>query len=270
MKLLAGLLILGLLLNACTNNNNNQPVSNTGPSTPLINFSVVKTFPHDTTLFTEGFLVHDGQFFESTGSPEQLTQTRSMIGVIDTMTGKLNKKVALDPHKYFGEGIVFLKNKLYQLTYRNHICFVYDAITFKQIDQFKFENNEGWSLTSNGTDIIMSDGTDKLTYIDPNTFKPLKELEVTQNGFPRDSLNELEYIKGYLYANIWLNSHIVKIDPSNGKVVGELDMTSVIFDARQKNPNADALNGIAYDPVTDKIYVTGKLWPNIYEINFSH
>ena len=116
----------------------------------------------------------------------------------------------------------------------------------------------------------MSDGTDELTFINPDTFTPVKKLKVIQNGMPRDSVNELEYIKGYIYANIWQNSIIIKIDPSNGNVVGQLDMTPLIFDARNKSPNAEALNGIAYDPAGDRIFVTGKLWANIYEVDFPH
>jgi len=124
---------------------------------------------------------------------------------------------------------VFFKGRLYQLTYLNHICFVYDTKTFKPINQFKLENKEGWALTSNGTSIIMSDGTDQLTFLEPENFKPIRKLRVTQNGQPRDSLNELEYIKGYLYANIWTSNYIVKIDPANGKVVGQLDMSTLVF-----------------------------------------
>ena len=263
-----------LLLFACGSNNDRTSSSiestSSTPAVPHIDYRIVKTFPHDTTLFTEGLTVQDGVLFESTGSPAELPQTRSLVGPVDTATGQLHSKIELDKNTYFGEGIVFLKGKLYELTYKNHLCFVYDAKTFKPIGQFNFANNEGWSLTTNDTDLIMDDGTDKLTFIDPATFKPIKKLQVIQNGVPRDSLNELEYINGYIYANIWMNNSIVKIDPSNGNVVGVLDLSGLVFDARNKYSDAEVLNGIAYDKNTDKIYVTGKLWPNIYEINFPH
>jgi glutamine cyclotransferase len=273
MKRISIVLFLALLIYSC-GSNPDKPATTTiepaAPTIPAIGYQVVKTFPHDTTLFTEGFLVHDGQLFESTGSPKELPQTRSLVGPLDTLTGKMSSKIELDKNTYFGEGITFLKGKLFELTYQNHICFVYDAKTFKSIGSFNFDNNEGWSLTTNDTDLIMSDGTDKLTFIDPDTYKPIKKLQVIQNGVPRDSLNELEYIKGFIYANIWQNNTIVKIDPNSGQVVGTLDLSNLVFDARNKYPTAEVLNGIAYDKASDKIYITGKLWPTIYELNFPH
>ena len=237
---------------------------------PVINYSVINSFPHNDSLFTEGFLLHNGQLFESTGSPDDLSQTKSLIGVDDLSTGKFYKKIELDKSKYFGEGISFFKNKLYQLTYKNHLCFVYDAKTFKLLDSLQYNNAEGWSLTDDKTDLIMSDGTDKLTFLNPENFKPVKTLAVTENEEPLDSLNELEYINGYIYANVWQTNFIVKIDTLNGKVVGKLDMSSLVLEAKNKNPAADVLNGIAYDSSADKIYVTGKLWDNIYQVNFTH
>ena len=267
-------LILAVLLYSCGSNPDKPALSTDAPSSvpaiPNIGYQVVKTFPHDTSLFTEGLTVHDGQLFESTGSPQELPQTRSLVGPIDTLTGKMQSKIELDKNTYFGEGIVFLKGKLFELTYKNHVCFVYDAKTFKPAGQFNFDNNEGWSLTTDDSVLIMDDGTDKLTFIDPTTYKPIKKLQVIQNGVPRDSLNELEYIKGYIYANIWQNNTIVKIDPATGKVVGTLDLANLVFDARNKYSTAEVLNGIAYDKANDKIYVTGKLWPTIYEIYFPH
>jgi len=274
MKWLLSLSAFCLVLYSCSSPSDHTSTSidsaTSAPAVPHIDYQIVKSFPHDTSLFTEGLTIQDGRLYESTGSPEELPQTRSLVGPIDTATGKMHEKIELDKHTYFGEGIVFLKGKLYQLTYKNHVCFVYDAKTFKPAGQFNFDNKEGWSLTTNDTDLIMDDGTDKLTFIDPATFKPIRKLQVIQNGVPRDSLNELEYIKGYIYANIWMNNSIVKIDPSTGKVVGVLDLSGVVFDARNKYADAEVLNGIAYDKDKDKIYITGKLWPSIYEINFPH
>jgi len=225
-------------------------------------------FPHDTTSYTEGFLVHDGELFESTGHVPEFPYTRSLFGVVDRRTGKIAVKV--DRESYFVEGIAFLNKKIYQLTYKTQVGFIYDAKTFRQLDSFRYANAEGWGMTTDGIHLIMSDGTAELTFADPAGFRLIKKLKVTENGMPRDSLNELEYIKGFIYANIWYNDHIVKIDPVTGKVVAKLDLTSLGFQARLKHPDEDALNGIAYDAVADKIYVTGKLWPNIYQLNFPH
>ncbi len=254
----------------CNNNNSSTPVDiNAVTKTPLINYAVINSFPHDTTLFTEGLLFHNGQLFESTGSPEELPRTKSLIIKNDLATGKFDKEVEINKTKYFGEGIFFFNNKLYELTYKNHVCFVYDANTFKLLDSVHYTNNEGWSLTCN-KQMIRSDGTDTLTYINPQNFKKVKTLEVTDNGTPLNNLNELEYINGFIYADVWKTNFIVKIDTTNGNVVGKLDLTSLVNDAQNKNPKVDVLNGIAYDSATDKIYVTGKLYSNIYEISFSH
>lgn len=262
-----------LLLGSCNNNTTGEDTTTTtepAATTPIINYTVAKYFVHDTSLFTEGLLFHNGQLFESTGSPEELPNTRSMIGITDLKTGKFTKKVEIDKSKYFGEGIVFFNNKLFQLTYKNQLCFIYDANTFKKTGEFTYANKEGWSLTTDGSSLIMSDGTNVLTYIDPVKYTPTKILSVTENGYPVDKLNELEFIKGFIYANIWLTDYIVKIDPSSGAVVGKIDLSSLTNEAKNKNPNADVLNGIAYDSTTDKVYVTGKLWPVIYEVQFGH
>jgi len=269
-NLLPALLACSILSACHSDTSTSASIADPAPALPNIGFAVTKTFPHDTTLFTEGFLVHNGRLYESTGSPNYLGWARSLVGPIDTATGRLDHKIELDKKIYFGEGISFIKNKLYQLTYENQVAFVYDAGTFKPEGQFKFANRQGWSLTTNDTALIMSDGTDRLTFVNPDDFHPIRQLQVTLNGIPRDSLNELEYIKGYIYANIWEDNYIVKIDPATGKVVGKIDLQPLTDDAKQRSPNADVLNGIAYDAKSDKIYVTGKLWPRIYEISFPH
>lgn len=237
---------------------------------PSLNYSVVHVYPHDTTSYTEGFLVHDHQLYESSGAPAELPQTRSIVGVDNLSSGKLDKKIELDRRLYFGEGIAFFKDKLYQLTYKNHIGFIYDAKTFRRLDSFRFQNKEGWALTTDGVSLIMSDGTSNLTWLDPVSLKPTKVLAVTEGGTPLDSLNELEYIDKYIYANRFLRNYLVKIDPSTGNVIGKLDLGSLVEEEENKDPDVDVLNGIAYDPDGDKIYVTGKLWSGIYQIAFSH
>lgn len=233
-----------------------------------INYKLVNTYPHDTNLFTEGFLIQDGQLYESTGSPDEVT--KSMIGITDLKTGKFQKKIELDNKIYFGEGICALEGKLYQMTYKNQQGFVYDLKSFKQIATFAYSNAEGWGMTTDGKHLIMSDGTDVITYWNPKDLKPIKTLKVTGNGVPQNYLNELEFIKGYIYANIWMSNVIVKIDPTSGVIVGQIDLSPLVYDAKTKSANAEVLNGIAYDAVTDKIYVTGKLWKNIYEVQFDH
>jgi glutaminyl-peptide cyclotransferase len=270
-----GILIFTLAL-AFTGCSNDTPVTenNTTVSTeelvPTIEHTIVSTTPHDSLAYTEGLLFNDGVLYESTGSPDSNPELRSILGTVDMKTGKIDKKAELNRNQYFGEGIVILNGKIYQLTYKNQTGFIYDAKTYKQIGTFNYKNKEGWGMTTDGKNIIMSDGTNALTYLDPETLKPLKTLNVTNGGYSEDNLNELEYIKGYIYANIWTKNYIVKIDPATGKVVGLLDLSSIADDANKKNPDVDVLNGIAYNPVTDKIYVTGKLYRDLYEISFPH
>ena len=272
LPILLAFLFTIFLFGSCKNNSAETEENNSvlPAGTPILNYSVTNSFPHDTSLFTEGFLIHDGQLFESTGSPKELISAKSLIGIVDLKTGKIDEKIKIDKAKYFGEGIVFLKDKLYQLTYKNQICFIYDSKSFKQLGKFNYLNTEGWGLTTDGKDLIMSDGTDTLTFLDPNDLKPIKTLTVTENGLPMKSLNELEYIKGFIYANIWTTDFIAKIDPVSGRVVGKLNLSSLVNEAKNKNPKADVLNGIAYDSTSNKIFVTGKLWPNIYQLDFPH
>lgn len=240
------------------------------PGVPVINYAVKNYYAHHTSLFTEGLLFHNGQLYESTGSPAELPETKSLIGITDLATGKFSKKIELDRTKYFGEGIVFLGNRLFQLTYKAQVGFIYDAASFKKTGEFTYSNLEGWSLTTDGKDLIMSDGTSKLTFMDTTNFKPIRILSVTINGLPQESLNELEYINGFIYANIWMSNYVVKINPADGKIIGKLDLSSLALEAKNKNPRADVLNGIAYDSATDRIFVTGKMWANIYQIDFAH
>jgi glutamine cyclotransferase len=234
---------------------------------PVLDYSVVATLPHDTMSFTEGLLVHNKQIFESTGTPAG-SYFKSMLGTVDEKTGKINAKVEIDGKIYFGEGIVFLKGKIYQVTYQNHVGFIYDEKSYRKIGQFNY-TGEGWGMTTDSTYIIMSDGTEMLRYFD-SEFKPVKTLTVTENGYAKESINELEYINGYIYANIWMTGDIVKIDPATGKIVARINLTPLSYEVRNFHPGALEMNGIAYDAINNKIYVTGKAWPKIYEINFEH
>jgi glutamine cyclotransferase len=261
-----------VLISGCSDNKKSGKPShlNSAGQIEAINYSVIKTWPHDRGSYTEGFLFHDNQLFESTGSPENYPDTRSLFGIVDLKTGKIEVKAELDRNKYFGEGIVFFGDKLIQLTYQTQTGFIYDAKTFKQIGTFTYANKEGWGLTTDGKFIIMSDGTSTITYLDPGSLKPIKKLEVTFNGSPALYINELEFINGYIYANIWTTSNIAKIDPGNGKVTGIIDLSKLLSEAKKENPESEATNGIAYDRTTDRIFVTGKFWPYIYQIKFPH
>ncbi len=240
------------------------------PPAPIITYSMVSAFPHDQNSFTEGLLVHNGQLFESTGSPQSLPNTKSLFGITDLKTGTIAVKGELDKAKYFGEGIVIFGEKIYQLTYQTQVGFIYDLKTFKKLGEFTYPSKEGWGMTTDSASLIMSDGTSTLTYLDPASQKVVKSLIVTENGNAVANLNELEYINGFIYANIWTTNAIVKIDPTDGKVVGKLDLYQLAQEAEKGNPNAAEMNGIAWDAAKDKIYVTGKMWPSIYEVKFEH
>ena len=234
-----------------------------------ISFKVVNVFPHDTTWYTEGFLFYKGVLFESTGHTNSYTSSRSAFGPVDLRNGRMDTKVEIDKSKYFGEGIAFLKDKIYQLTDTTHIGFIYNAKTYKKLGTFTYDG-EGWGLTTNGKYLIMSNGSSNIYYREPSTFKIIKTLDVMDNNGPVQNINELEMIKGYIYANQWLTDNIMKIDTATGKVVGKLDLSSLKTEAKMKYPFLAETNGIAFDSVTNKIYVTGKLWPLIYEIQFKH
>ena len=247
-----------------------EPEPAPAPKTRVaISYELVRTYPHDPTAFTEGLFFHEGKLYESTGAPDHLPKARSSFGVIDTSTGRLDIKAELDKKTYFGEGLAPANNKLYWLTYTNQVCFVYDEKTYRRIGQFSYPNAQGWGLINIDGQLVMSDGTYNLTYFDPETFKPLKTLAVTKDGYALDHLNELEYINGFIYANIWMTNVIVKIDPATGVVVGQLDLTDLFNRARKKDPNISEMNGIAYDKASDRVFVTGKMWPEMYEIRFA-
>jgi glutamine cyclotransferase len=285
------LLAIGLLAGCNNANKDATTTATTDNAPPTLNYTVVKTYPHDTSAYTEGFLFHNGQLFESTGTEAaSMPGRRSLFGTVDLTTGRITPKAELDRNKYFGEGIVFLHDKLYQLTYTTKIGFIYDAKTFKKLGEFTFPSKEGWGMTTDGKYLIMSDGTSNINYFDTDSthpeqvkivyddsttttktlpsFRLMRVLGVTDNNGPVSNINELEMIKGFLYSNQWLTNYILKIDPESGKVVGRLNMDTLVADARNKYAEAESLNGIAYDSTTGKIYVTGKLWPTVYEIKF--
>jgi len=270
-KILIPICLFSLIFTACGGNNSNVSNNSNGDKLiPKINYTSIKSFPHDTVSFTEGFLFHDGELYESTGATEELPQTKSLFGVVDFSNGKISPKVILDRDKYFGEGITFLNGKVFQLTYRTKVGFIYDAKTFKKLKDFKLPVEEGWGMTTDGKNLIMSDGTSELTVLDPNTLQVTKKITVSENGALQEKVNELEYINGFIYANIWTTNTIIKIKPESGEIVGKMDLTSLSDEAKSIYPGSLEMNGIAYDSISNKVYITGKLWPKIYQIQFNH
>ena len=227
--------------------------------TPLLDYSVKSTMPHDVAAFTQGLVIHQGQLYESTGQ-----EGSSWIGIVDINTGNAERKAEL-PAAYFGEGITILNNKVYQLTWKNKTGFIYDLKTFKQTGTFSY-SGEGWGITHDGKNLIMSDGTSRLTFLDTVSLKPVRTLEVYDSRGSVPLLNELEYAEGFIYANVWQTNKIARIDPADGKVIGYLDLTILRDQAVGRNPQADVLNGIAWHENTGSFLVTGKYWPGIYVI----
>jgi glutaminyl-peptide cyclotransferase len=226
-------------------------------SATVLDFEVVAEYPHDSLAFTQGLCFSGGHLFESTGRKGE-----SSLRQVDFATGKSIRSAEL-PDRYFGEGITAHGGKLYQLTWDAGLGFVYDAATLEKLGTFSYPG-EGWGLTSDGTHLIVSDGTPVLRFYNPDQFVQEKSLQIRDDRGPVAQLNELEWIDGYLYANLWHTDFIVKIDPRNGHVVGRLHLGSLL-QPRPLDPEA-VLNGIAHDPTTGLVYVTGKLWPRIYAL----
>ena len=268
-------LVLIVLFVSCKNNstesgNSDIPETVASNEPPAITYTIMNALPHDQNSYTEGFLINDGKLFESSGAPQENEKTRSIVGIVDPATGQIAVKVELDRKTYFGEGITILHNKLYQLTWENKKGFIYDLKTFKKTGEFSFPSKEGWGMTTDGTSLIMSDGSSNLTWLDPVTFKTIRIVGVTDNNGPVGNVNELEYVNGKILANVYQTPYIIRIDPATGKVLGKADFSSLLKEIKLKNPDVDYMNGIAWDSAKNKILITGKLWPNIYEVRLNN
>lgn len=228
--------------------------------TPLT-AQIVKSYPHNASHFTQGLEFSDGQLYEGTGDPNGTGDTKLMQVKLET--GSVNKKIGLDG-SYFGEGITILNDKIYQLTYKEQKCFVYDKASLQVEKDFSY-TGEGWGLCNDGKNLIMSNGTEYITFRDPQTFQTLKTIQVYDQVGPRVRINELEYVNGKIFANVWMLDLILVIDPVNGKVLNEIDCAEI---SKVGKGNGDVLNGIAYNPATNKYYVTGKYWTQLFEIRF--
>lgn len=243
---------------------NGEELSNSKKS----DFLIEKSYPHNINSFTEGlFVSQNGEIYESTGSPDDIPSTESVYGVLNLKNGSIDVKSKLDKTIFFGEGIAKCKGKIFQLTYKNKIGFVYDASTHIKLDSFNFESNEGWGLTNINDDfLIMSDGTNVLTFFDPEDYAIKKKVYVKENGQPVHFLNELEYVDGYVFANIYTTNYIVKINAETGDVVKKYDLSELFLKSKQTYPALMEMNGIAYNSKSKSFLVTGKMWPNIYQI----
>ncbi len=231
--------------------------SNAAP--PVYGYQIVDSYPHDNRAFTQGLLFVDGFLYESTGRAGQST-----IRKVKLETGEVLQRRALDP-RLFGEGMVNWGDRLIALTYTTQLGFVFDRKTFEPIRQFRYAG-EGWGLTQDGKRLIMSDGSSELRFWDPETLQETGRLRVTEDGKPIDKLNELEWVRGEIFANVWQTNRIARIDPSSGKVVGWIDLGGLMSGVYKLDPIEEVLNGIAYDAKRDRLFVTGKNWPRIFHI----
>jgi len=222
-------------------------------------YEIVNRFPHDSAAFTQGLAWHDGHLYEGTG---QLGF--SSLRRVQLETGKVEQTVRLAPD-LFGEGIAIWKGSVIQLTWRNGVALVHDLASFRETRRFEFDG-EGWGLTTDGKRLVMSDGSSTVTFRDPSTFRITDSIEVSFRGRKLTGLNELEFINGEIWANIWTTHQIAMIDPVNGNVTGIVDLTGLLSSADRQGVRVDVLNGIAYDAKNDRIFVTGKWWPKLYEI----
>jgi glutamine cyclotransferase len=226
---------------------------------PIYGVQVVHTYPHDPSAFTEGLFYLNGYLYESTG----LTG-HSTIRKVRLETGEVLRKIDI-PAQYFGEGIVSWHGRLISLTWTSQVGFVFDLTTFALRRQFHYPG-EGWALTRNDRQIIMSDGTPELRFLDPNTLQETGRTQVTLDGKPLRNVNELEWVKGEIYANVWQTNSIVRIDPATGHVVGIINLAGLLKASDIVPGQTDVLNGIAYDAKKDRLFVTGKNWPKLFEI----
>jgi len=223
-----------------------------------LGYMLIRTFPHDPDAFTQGLVVDNGFFLEGTG-----LNGKSTIRKVDINTGKVQNQFSLS-QEFFGEGIAVLGNKLYQLTWQNHACFVYDKNTFEKLKQH-YIPTEGWGLASDGQQLVMSNGTEFLFYVDTNTFQSVKTISVYDDKGPVKGLNELEFVEGMIWANIYQTDKIAVIDAESGKVLAYLNLENML-PAQDETDETDVLNGIAYDARSKRIFVTGKNWPKLFEI----
>lgn len=221
-------------------------------------YKVIHTYPHDPDAFTQGLIFVDGQLYESTG-----LNGHSTLRMDDLETGKVLQHIDV-PAQYFAEGLTNWHSNLVQLTWKAHTAFVYDRFSFRLLKILHYDG-EGWGLTQDGKNLILSDGSATLRFLNPETFQVVRRINVTDQGQPVKELNELEYIHGQIYTNVWYSNKIARISPQTGKVLGWIDLSDLVSSLGLQNQDA-VLNGIAYDNQHDRLFITGKLWPKLFEI----
>lgn len=229
---------------------------------PHYSFELINCYPHDPQAFTQGLIFHDGFLYEGTGLYGQ-----SSLRKVQLDDGTVLNSVML-ADEFFGEGITIFQDQIFQLTWREKLGFIYDLETLEKLAEFSYQG-EGWGLTTDEKHLIMSDGSNVLTFLDPEDFKPVRKISVSTKDGPLLLLNELEYVEGKIFANVWFSDFIYSIDPFSGEVLGFLDLSELYAIEEQLNPSLDVLNGIAYDNKTGHLFVTGKLWSHIYEIRIT-
>jgi glutamine cyclotransferase len=266
------LFTLSLVFIACNSGGDRttDDVQETPPAVPeaaAIPYTIVNAYPHDTSSFTQGLEFYKGTLYESTG-----LEGRSLLRTVDLASGKVKKQHKL-ADKFFGEGLTVLKDTLYQLTWQNHVVFVYDPLSMRVIREMNW-TGEGWGITNDGKSLIISDGSDKLYFARPSDLQLEKVVSVSDHLGPLNNINELEYVNGAIYANRIEYDYIVRIDPSNGHVTGKMDFTDILkkyaktdLTYIETNPHGAVLNGIAWDPEKKRMYITGKLWPLLFELD---
>ena len=225
---------------------------------PVYSYKVVNTYPHDRSAFTEGLVFENGVLYEGTG-----LRGYSNLRRVKLETGEILQIYELLP-QFFGEGVTIYGDKIIQLTWQSNIGFVYDKYSFKLLQEFNYPD-EGWGITHDGKHLIVSDGTSTLHFLNPETFEEISQIEVSANDTPVTKINELEYIQGEIYANIWLTELIARIDPLTGQVIGWIDLKGILS-PEDDSETVDVLNGIAHDPKNSRLFVTGKFWPKLFEI----
>lgn len=230
----------------------------TGKNTAVYTYKIVETYPHDQEAFTQGLVFENGVLYEGTG-----LYGDSTLRKVELESGEILQIHRLEDD-FFGEGITIYDNRIIQLTWKSKLGFVYDMDSFEPLQEFGY-STEGWGITHDGKHLIMSDGTSTLYFLNPETFKETSRIEVRDNGIPINGLNELEYVKGRIYTNIWLTEKIAIIAPQSGQVVGWVDLKGLL-NLQDRGRTIKVLNSIAYDAVNDRLFVTGKLWPKLFEI----
>ncbi|PKN68342.1 MAG: glutamine cyclotransferase [Deltaproteobacteria bacterium HGW-Deltaproteobacteria-10] len=225
---------------------------------PISNITIINIFPHDSKSFTQGLVYHQGYLYESTG-----LNGKSVLKKMEIKSGRVINRINLS-EQYFGEGMAILNDKIYQLTWLNQTCLVYDLLSFRETGKL-FYSGEGWGLTTDGEFLIMSNGTSDIIYLNPQTFKEVHKIYVKDGDIPVTKLNELEFVRGEIWANIFQEDVIARISPQTGKVIGWIDLGQLNA-ILPRSERRDALNGIAYDPEGNRLFITGKFWPKLFEI----